>query len=374
MRKNILVDIKSIIPLYTQGYVTGIGRSTYELLKAIHEMDLPFDVTLFSQNTRGTTARAEFPKFKYLHFYCPDRPFFRKISNRLKLKHRFVGYDVYHLPNNTQQQPETFDRAIYTIHDLAICKYPEMWGVAGNSRYFDELRDNLRNCRGVITCSESSRRDIVDFSGVEPSKVSVIPWGVNRETFKPTFDDTVLKKYDMAPGYFFSSSCNHPRKNTPVLLKAYTSYLHRGGKRQLVLLNPLEDDIAGYRDLTDAHRLVTLRGVTDHDLAVLYSFAHCSFVLSSFEGFGLPVVESLACGTQVISTRNTSLPEAGGDVVVYLDEADEHLLCDKIIEVDGVEKQELLDEEILKAHLRKFTWGKCAESYVEYYKQIVGLP
>lgn len=372
MKKNILIDIKTIIPLYTQGYVTGIGRSTYELLKAIHELDLPFDVTLFSQNTRGTTAKAEFPKFKYLHFYCPDRPPFRKISNLLHLKYRLVGYDVYHLPNNTQQHPETFNRAIYTIHDLAVCKHPEMWGVAGNHGFFNGLRDNLRRCKGIITCSEHTRNDIIEFSGVSPSKVVVIPWGVNQETFKPTFDDSVLNRHNIVPGYFFSSSCNHPRKNTPILLKAYTRYLHDGGKRQLVLLNPLEEDTAGCRDLMADNKLVIMRGVTDHELAVLYSNAHCSMVISSYEGFGFPVIESLACGTQVISTSNSSLPEAGGDVVMYLNELDDNLLYDKIAQVDGAGKQELLDEDKLKAHLQNFTWEKCAQSYISYYERQLG--
>lgn len=372
MRKNILFDIKTIIPVYTQGYVTGIGRSTFELLKAIHNLDLPFDVTLFSQNTRGKTAKADFPKFKYLHFYFPDRPFFRKITDYLKLKYRLIRYDIYHLPNNTQQHPEIFDYTVYTIHDLAVCKYPEMWGVAGNYVFFDELRDNLLKCKGIITCSESSRQDIVNFSGVDSSKVAVIPWGVNKEIFKPTFDDSVLEKYDIFPGFYFSSSCNHLRKNTPVLLRAYTRYIHNGGKRQLVLLNPLEKDITPYQDLIDDNKLVIMRGVSDYELAVLYSNAHCSLVISSYEGFGFPVIESLACGTQVISTNNSSLPEAGGDIVIYLNEIDDNVLYDKIVQVDGAEKQKLLDKDKLQAHLQNFTWEKCAQSYIHYYEQQLG--
>ncbi len=370
-RKNILIDIKTVIPLYTIGYITGIGRSTYELLKALHELELPFDITLFSQNTRGVTAKKEFPKFKYLHFYVPDRPLFRRVLEFFKLKYLLTNYSLLHLPNNTQQEPEIEERTIYTIHDLAVCEFPEMWGVENNKKFFEDLKRKLLLCKGIITCSEYSRQSIIKFAGVNPNKVTTIPWGVNQEVFKPTFDEEVLNKYHITPNFFFTSSCNHPRKNAPILLQAYIQYLNNGGQRQLVMLNPLDNQIESYHDLIKNNKIKILRNVTDHELVALYSYAHCSFVLSSFEGFGLPIIESLACGTQVVSSRNTSLPEVGGDVVLYINNLDVEELYRILEKIDHLPKDILLDKNKCNKLLKKFTWNSCARAYCDFYNQML---
>lgn len=100
MKKKILIDTKTILPLYIQGFISGIGRSTYELLNALQKKkDLPFEIILFSQSTKGVSPKKDF-LFKNLHFYMPDRPFFRKVTNFLKMKRWFVKYDLLHMPNN----------------------------------------------------------------------------------------------------------------------------------------------------------------------------------------------------------------------------------------------------------------------------------
>lgn len=368
--KNILFDIKTIIPLYTEGFINGIGRSTYELLKAISDEPRDFEITLFSQNTRGITAKKDFQKLGYLHFYMPDRPFFRYLTNALKLRNVFKSYDLIQMPNNNQDRPEDISKTIFTIHDLAVCKYPELW--SGTDRtFFETLRNDLRQCKHIVTCSESTKHDIIDFADVQPEKITVALWGVNRDIFHPSENKQTLSKYGINGTYFFSSSCNHPRKNGPVLFAAYREYVNQGGLKQLVLLNPLENELSQYSDLVDSKKIIVCRRISDAELVHLYTHAHCTFLISSFEGFGFPILESLCCGTQVISANNTSLPEAGGDIVKYVGKIDVDSVLQAIIAIDNLSKEETLDYKKCEIHLSRYTWKKCAEKYIDMYNNLL---
>lgn len=372
MKKKILIDTKTILPLYIQGFISGIGRSTYELLNALQKKkDLPFEVILFSQSTKGVSPKKDF-LFKNLHFYMPDRPFFRKVTNFLKMKRWFVRYDLLHMPNNTAEVPECIEKTIYTIHDLAVCKFPEMWPNT-DGVFFDRLKDDIARCKSIVTCSEATKRDIVKFAGVSPDKVEVIYWGVNQEKFKPSMDKGYLQNHRIIPAYFFSSSCNHPRKNLPVLLAAYRKYRENNGERQLVLLNPLKEFLDDYMDLIENNNIIVCRNVSDENLIELYSHAHCSFIISSYEGFGFPILESLSCETPVVAANNSSLPEAGGDVALYLKDTTVDSVYEMMKYIDVKDKIQLLDMSACRKHLAKFTWDVCADKYVSYYKTLLKL-
>ena len=171
----------------------------------------------------------------------------------------------------------------------------------------------------------------------------------------------------VAESSFLRSSANHPRKNLPLLLKSYRTYLSMGGCGQLVILNPEEEHLASVKDLIDERKIIILRKISDKELAVLYTNAQCSLMLSSYEGFGLPVLESLACGTQVICSRNSSLSEAGGDIVDYVDNMDESIIAQKMFVYDNQDKIAILDKIVLENHMQMFSWKKCATEYIDFY-------
>jgi glycosyltransferase involved in cell wall biosynthesis len=230
-----------------------------------------------------------------------------------------------------------------------------------------------QQCKAIVTCSECSRRDIIQYLNVPGSKVTSIPWGVNREMFKPTNDDEYLKNIGIEGLYYFTSSANHPRKNLPLLLESYREYLKLGGRGQLVVLNPEEEHLHGIIDLIEEGRIVILRKISDKELAALYTNAKCSLVLSSYEGFGLPVLESLACNTQVICARNSSLIEAGGDIVDFLDKMEVVTIAQKMLSYDNCDKASILDTIALEQHLRQFSWEECARKYIGFYKERLEL-
>ena len=363
-RKRLLIDINSIISYYTLGHTYGVGRSTFELLTALKEItDIPFDIVLFSQNIKGIGAKNFSSKFKDLHFYIPRRKPFTTIVNSMKLKKAVSGYDLMHIPHNTDQW-EYLDRTIYTIHDLIVYRYPEMWGLTDKERV--EHKRIADKCKAIVTCSEASRQDIINFWKCDPDKVTAIPWGVNRNVFSP--DNTVINEIEsLGNNFFFSASCNHPRKRTDLILSAFRIYKEQGGHAQLVLLSPSGKDIKNYADLISSGDILIVRGISDKVLVKLYTQAKASIVASLYEGFGLPVLESLACHTQVICAKNSSLIEAGRDIVDYLDELSEECLAKKMISYDDITKDNTLDIPRIEKHLSNFTWLKCAEKYIQFW-------
>ncbi|OUO23511.1 hypothetical protein B5F90_01420 [Alistipes sp. An31A] len=370
--KKLLIDINTIIPYYTKHYATGIGRSTLELLKALSKIEaIPFKIILFSQNMRGIKAKKDF-SFSCLHFYMPNRPFFKKLSSILRLKRVFCNYDLLHMPNNTDVV-ENEKKVIYTIHDLAVCRYPQMWGVENNPRFFQQLRASLQNCKAIITCSECSKRDIIAFAHVPQEKVISIPWGINRTVFRPASTPNFVKQLGLPSLYYFSASCNHPRKNLPILLLAFREYLEKGGLGVLVLLNPIETDLIRAADLIETKKIIICRNISDKDLAELYTFAHCSILVSEYEGFGFPILESLACHTMVLSSQNSSLKEVGGAVCDYIKQITPTAICDKLLYYDKMDKKEILNIDELESHLKQFTWDKCASEYVKFYQKQLNI-
>lgn len=375
-KPRVLIDVNSIISYIRDGALSGIGRTTFELLRQWDSFidEIPFEIVLYSQNTKGISPKGIF-KFKSIHFFWPDRFKWKKFLYPLRLRRLLTKYDLNHIPHNVDIT-EDESRTILTIHDVMAYRFSELWNsskwaLTDNDRHMLEYGAN--QCKAIVTCSECSRRDIIHYLNVPESKVVSIPWGVNREMFQPTNDDEYLKNIGIEGLYYFTSSANHPRKNLPLLLESYREYLKLGGRGQLVVLNPEEEHLHGIIDLIEEGRIVILRKISDKELAALYTNAKCSLVLSSYEGFGLPVLESLACGTQVLCARNSSLVEAGGGVVDYIDKMNSTIIAHKILNYDTKEKTDILDEVLLEEHLQKFTWEKCARKYIEFYKTQLGI-
>ena len=366
-KKRLLIDVNSILGYVVNGHVYGVGRTTFELLKALDKLKdvIPFEITLYSQNTKNVTPEGLF-KFRSFHFFWPNRQKYNKLLNFLGLK-KLIRYDLMHIPHNVDEVLDDVSNTIFTIHDAIVFRYPQYWNLTESKRI--HIQNVAQQCKAIVTCSECSKNDIVKFLNVPETKVTSIPWGVNRDVFKPIYDNDYLLKIGVKGLYYFSSSVNHPRKNLPILLNSYRRYLEIGGTGQLVLLNPEKEHLPEVEDLIKEGKIIILRKISDKDLAVLYTNAQCSIVLSSFEGFGLPVLESLACNTQVICSHNSSLTEAGGDIVDFLENMDENYIANKILSYDLIRKDSILDKIALEQHLHKFSWDECAHKYIEFYNQ-----
>lgn len=359
--KRVVIDINSVLPYYSRGWVSGIGRTTMELVHALaREKELPFEVALYSQNTLGVTgARMELP-FLNKHLPYPHRRNWNKVLGILPVRELVTGYDLIHIPHNFEY---VFlpSRTILTIHDTLYFSHPE------KSLSHDFSRRHIpslaKKCRGIITCSESSKRDIMHYMDIPEEKISVTPWGVNRELFHP---EEIATDYP----YFLSVSCSTGRKNTPILIEAYQQFAKQDPSHHLVLVwGNAPAEIRTLCEKTPTIHL--LNNLSNEELAKLYQGATATFFLSRYEGFGLPILESFACATPVVTCNNSSLAEIGGEAAHYV-HPDDINGCVREMEFfeNNVGNLASLKEQSLQQS-KAFAWDSCAKRTIKVYEKYI---
>ncbi|HEX8229757.1 MAG TPA: glycosyltransferase family 1 protein [Chloroflexia bacterium] len=259
-------------------------------------------------------------------------------------------------------------RTVVTVHDLGYLEYPQAH--TRFSRFYLHLSTyfSARSARGVIAISEATKRDLVKHYRVPPRKISVIYHG--RDPIFTPVDDAarraeVAAKYGVQAPYGIHVGTLQPRKNLGLLVEAWD--ILRGSMEQ-----PPQLLLAGKRGwLYDSlFEMVRARGLTDlirfadyverDDLPALYSGALALTFPSLYEGFGLPPLEAMSCGTPVIASTATSLPEVVGDAGLLLDAHDPHPWAEAV--------QRLMRDPALQAELRHkgleraahFTWERSA--------------
>jgi glycosyltransferase involved in cell wall biosynthesis len=271
----------------------------------------------------------------------------------LPAKARRDGIEVLHCP--TQRAPMRSPvPLVVTLHDLAVLRHPEAFN--GWTRTYSRLTlpRITRAASRVIAVSEFTKREALDLLGLPDEKVRVIPNAVGAP-FEPNGD--------AAEGdYVLAVSTLEPRKNLSRLVEAFG----RAGLNGCRLL------VTGMRGWGDVHLsgngVQWLGFVSDEELARLYRGARCVAYVSSYEGFGLPVLEAMACGAPVVAGRNEVAEEVAGDAAVLVDPLDPDAIAVGLTE--AVDRGEDLRARGLE-RAKAFDWSDVARATVEVYRDAV---
>lgn len=367
--KKITIDASSILP---GRKMDGVGRTTLGLIEQFSSMDLPFELILFSQRLRG--KRITDYKFKTCHLPLPRWSIFSKLTQALPIIESMCNSDLYHIPHNYAPFCQ-LDKVVVTLHDAMFLSYPEPH--LGHEELAKVIPPFAKKCKAIITCSEHSKKDIAEYMDIDPKKIHVVYWGIDHELFKPTENKNELKdflqiKFNLTSPYFFSNSCNIGRKNTPKLVESYLEFAKREPDNDLVLIwkNPPDDVMEFINKSPYRDRIKLLSNITDQELVKLYQGATATFIPSLYEGFGLPVLESMACGTPVVTTPFSSIPEVGGDAVMYIEPSIDNLISTmEKFENGSVEREKMIQDGLIQA--KKFTWQQCANKTLEIYSKLL---
>lgn len=254
--------------------------------------------------------------------------------------------------------------AISTVHDVIYASQFE--GTGDQARIKKAMQNFVPQCVRVISCSDYSARAFCELYGYPMGRVQVVGWGVD-EKYKPA-SSQILDEF-LRP-YFFAVSCNTTRKNTPRLIHAFIRYAQSGGTHDLTLAWILPVDLQmAVEQAGLSHRIHALGKVSEERLIELYQNAVCVMFPSLFEGFGFPVLESLACGVPVMTTRRSSLPEVGGDIPVYVDGEDIDEMAQVMWAFERGDMAGVVSRTRVEGPRRaaQFTWRRCAERTLETY-------
>jgi glycosyltransferase involved in cell wall biosynthesis len=262
------------------------------------------------------------------------------------LARRARGLDVLHCP--TFRAPAGADvPTVVTVHDLAILRHPELfprwhrlYGSAG-------LRSVLRAADAVVAVSEFTKREVVELAGVPAGQVHVVPNGLDN-AFRAASNDQLQGEYVLAVATL------EPRKNLERVVEA-------------ARLAGVELRVVGARGWGGVAVPGWVGEITDAELARLYRGARCAVYASLYEGFGLPVLEAMACGTPVVTSRGTATEEVAGGAAVLVDPLDVESIAAGIGEARA-RRDELVPLGL--ARVREFTWERAADGVEALWKEL----
>ncbi|MFM2074950.1 MAG: hypothetical protein RJB34_1255 [Pseudomonadota bacterium] len=339
----------------------GIGRSVAGLMGELPGVAAAAGVVLqpYFRKLLGSST----------HHGLADTPLFRmrvplaaeNWVRRLGLVEKLTRSPLFHATDFYLPLKRTTP-AISTVHDVIYATQSE--GTGDQVRIRRAMASFVPQCVRVISCSEYSANAFCDLYGYPRERVQVVGWGVDAKYTPATVQS------EESAAYFFAVSCNTTRKNTPRLIQAFLRYAQSGGGHDLKLAWTLPEELsllvaqAGL-----AHRVHALGKVSENQLITLYQRATCVMFPSLYEGFGFPVLEALACGVPVMTTRRTSLPEVGGDIPVYVDGEDIDEMAQVMWAFERGEMAGVTSRTRIEGPQRaaQFTWRRCAEQTVQTY-------
>lgn len=271
-------------------------------------------------------------------------------------------------------------KVLVTIHDLIPLIYPEHYppGLKGMFRYFAQ-KMRLKSVDGIITISETSKKDICRFLKVSPSMVSVVHLA-SKNLFKPMkhgeWEKDIQQKYNLPNKFVLYVGDVNYNKNIPTLVEACKL---AGIKLVMVGKNPTKiEEFAASGHPEHTHlKGVSFEGVvrpgfvSDEDLGKIYNLATLYCQPSFYEGFGLPVLEAISAGCAVVASRIQAHVEIAGDGVLY---ANPHSANDMAQMIGEVAKDKNLQESLVKKGqkiLESYTWENTAKGTLSVYKKIL---
>jgi glycosyltransferase involved in cell wall biosynthesis len=288
--------------------------------------------------------------------------------------------DLLHSPHFNMPLLRTCP-VVVTLHDAIYLACPQdLPSRLGRLYYKSMMTAATRRSSRIITDSEFSKTDLVRLLGADQRKLDVVYPGVD-PVFQQACGDARLRavraKYGIQGDYLIYTGIYKLRKNHAGLLRAFRCFLQNGLRAQLVLAGPLSEGETGLKTLAQelgiANQVVFTGFVPDDDLPALYTGARVYACPSLYEGFGFTVLETMACGVPVVSSKASSLPEVAGEAAVYADALDPEafgdalyrVFCDEPLRADLIEKG--------RVNLQRFSWEAAARQVLAVYQRVSGI-
>jgi glycosyltransferase involved in cell wall biosynthesis len=354
---------------------TGTEHYTFELLAALAQLDHENRYTLYCNQAPDSLPPLG-PNVSLRHIPFPRLWTHARLSAELALHAPDVLFVPAHvLPVGVLLRPRM--RTVVTIHDMGYMRFPEAH-TASQRRYLRlSTRWGARVASRMIAISNATRDDLVRYAGASPEKISVVYHGVSPR-FRPIEDTHLIAatqaKYGITPPYFLYVGTIQPRKNLARLLEAFASASrdwsledgHTIAQPQLVIAGKrgwLTGEIERQSNqlFGPGSSAVRFTGyIADQDLPALLSGALAFVFPSLYEGFGMPILEAMACGTPVLTSATSALPEIAGDAALLIDPEDTAALADGLARLmrDPALREDLRARGLARA--AQFTWERCA--------------
>ncbi len=365
-----------------QGGLSGVGRYVVELANRISQFDtVDLHVAGFDAD------RVLFPTIDDAHWQTIPVAYSSGAKNllwhqwHLRGLLKQGGYDLFHAPSYRRIMAFCPTAQLATVHDCAPFRLRDKYG-ALRGLFGRQLAPWMaRRCEAIVSVSHFTKQDLVDFYKLPSERITVIHNGLNHSLYRPRSEEELAafraRKQLDKPFFFFVSRLEHPGKNHVRLIEAYERFRESSPDQVELILGGapwhgaevIEQRVADSPYAED----IRLPGFMDEaDLPLWYGSAEALVFPSLIEGFGLPVVEALACGVRVASSDRGSLPEVGGNAALYFDpEAVPEIA--QGLEVIHDESGDLLEARRQKGlqHAAVFDWDVAAKATCQSYIKLI---
>jgi glycosyltransferase involved in cell wall biosynthesis len=362
----------------------GIGRFVRNLVSSLLAADPQVQWVLLHAALNGAdpSVLPRAPNASLVEVRLPER-WLTILWHRLRVPlpvESFTGpLDIFHAPDFVLP-PVRHARRIVTVHDLAFLLYPECADARLRSYLMSVVPRSVRRADFVVADSANTQNDVICLLGADPTRTAVVPGGVEKR-FRPAAPEAIAElraRLGLHAPFVLSIGMIEPRKNWQGLIRAYSQARARHRlPHQLVLAGPrgwLWESIFEERERSPFRNDIIFLGfVADADLPTLYSAAAVFAFPSFYEGFGLPPLEAMACGTPVVVSDAASLPEVVGDAGLTVPAEDTDGLAEALARV-------LLDDALHaqlaaagRARAAQFTWEQAAARQLDVYRHVLTL-
>jgi glycosyltransferase involved in cell wall biosynthesis len=360
----------------------GIGRYTYQMVRALAAQSTDASgpqYRLFVAAGKRLQPQLPGPNFSWCPAGLTER-WLARLWYRLRLPLWIESWtgplDLFHAADFFLPPVRPGTRTIVTIHDLSFVREPDSVMPGMQRQLNQQAPRSVARADHVVAVSAATRQDLIELYQTPPKKISVLYHGVTAE-FQPVKDplrlSAVRQKYGLRDRPFvLSVGTLQPRKNFRRLIEAFA------GVDQAYALVIAGSTGWGYQEIFDEikklglEQRVHLPGfVADADLPALYSAATLFIYPSLYEGFGLPLLEAMACGTPVIASNRSALPEVVGQAGLLVDPFDIEAITGALSTVLADEALQQRLSEAGRHQAARFTWDKMAAELVKLYQKVI---
>jgi glycosyltransferase involved in cell wall biosynthesis len=363
------IGIDARLTFYRDG---GISTYIRRLIQALEKQQTDAKFTIF-QSRKDQQHLSQC--FDYAKLWTPAHHRIERLAMSVELVWR--GLDVFHSPDFIPPY-RAAKKHVITVHDLTFLHYPD-YLTADSRRYYNEqIKAACHHADAILAVSEATKRDLINMLHVPENKITVQPHGAGEQYRPMSHQETepVRAALDIPRDYILHVGTWEPRKNIIGLLKGYKLLLEAMPDAPPVLLVGrrgwlFEQTQAEIETLGINEHIIWRDNVSDEQLPAVYNMASVIVSASFYEGFGMPTLEAMACGTIPIVSKCSSLPEVVGDVGLLINpdepETIAQALHKALTDTEWREKQS-------QAALERsslFTWERSAQIALQTYKSVL---
>lgn len=356
----------------------GAGNYIIQLVRTLAAMDTGHEFVIFAQQ-QGRELIGELASPHCHWVVVPDMsPALRLLWEQVQLPALVKNSKVDLLHSLHYTRPVVLPcKSVVTFHDMTFFLFPELHTRVKRLFFPLAIRYSARHADALITISESTRTDAMRILRITPERIFAAPLGISAD-FRPIDDPALLEQgrqaHHLPDKFILYVGLIEPRKNIPFLLKAYARLLKQANLPRLVLVGRqgwMYDQVTQLIEQLKLEGKVQFAGyISPQNLPIVYNLAQIFVYPSTYEGFGFPPLEAMACGIPVITTAISAMLDNVGDAGLLIPPQDELALSSAL--------QTLLDDGSLRNQLSiagrlraaEFTWQRTAMETLKVYQQV----